>query len=193
MKQVNVPREWWIEEFEACESTSNERWEAYAEARESNNAEQNLIHVIEYSAVRGLKDELKEMTDLKNKAAEIAIAIGFEHNCKVKEIEDLKAELSALREATSAHDKSRANLILENDRLREDINKLRVAKDQWTKNDQITFGELIMERAKLRSVLAMHHQWHQDIGTVIIDGDELNLSLEYSDSTMCEKTMEVLK
>lgn len=46
---------------------------------------------------------------------------------------------------------------------------------------------------KLVEALNMHHQWHQDIGAVTLDdGTELNLSLEYADSTMCEKTDEAL-
>ena len=48
------------------------------------------VHVIEKSAY----DELLAM---KNKAAEIAIAIGFEHNMMVKERDQLKVELEACR------------------------------------------------------------------------------------------------
>jgi hypothetical protein len=43
---------------------------------------------------------------------------------------------------------------------------------------------------EMAEALRMQHQWQQEIGVVkLMPGDhELNLSLEYSDSTMCEKT-----
>lgn len=56
------------------------------------------------------------------------------------------------------------------------------------------YESLLKEAEALREALAMQHQWQQDIGVVkLMPGDhELNLSLEYSDSTMCEKTCEAL-
>lgn len=55
--------------------------------------------------------------------------------------------------------------------------------------------QLHTENKRLREALEMHHQWHQDVGVVkLVPGDiELNLSLEYTDSTLCEKTMEALQ
>jgi hypothetical protein len=55
---------------------------------------------------------------------------------------------------------------------------------------------------KLRSVLRKHHQWHLNIGTVVLseedkDGNkqtyELNLSSEYGDSTLCDETLDALR
>lgn len=40
--------------------------------------------------------QLREMTAMKDKAAEIAIAIGFEHNQMVKKCTELKAALEGL-------------------------------------------------------------------------------------------------
>jgi len=50
---------------------------------------------------------------------------------------------------------------------------------------------------KLQQVIEQHHKWHQDIGIVKLiheDGKEteLDLSLEYSDSSLCDETMEAL-
>lgn len=49
----------------------------------------------------------------------------------------------------------------------------------------------------LRQALEAHHVWHQNIGTVQIEhaeGEwhELDMSLEYSDSFLCEKTLAAL-
>ncbi len=60
--------------------------------------------------------------------------------------------------------------------------------------------ELVAEEKKtkiLRKVLERHHQWHQDIGAVKLIHDdgketELDLSLEYSDSSLCDETIEAL-
>ena len=50
---------------------------------------------------------------------------------------------------------------------------------------------------KLKQVLSKHHQWHQDIGLVKLIHEnsketELDLSTEYSDSSLCDDTMDAL-
>ena len=51
---------------------------------------------------------------------------------------------------------------------------------------------------KLVETLRQHHKWHQELGEVKIklgnnEWLELDLSLEYSDSSLCEKTCECLE
>lgn len=48
---------------------------------------------------------------------------------------------------------------------------------------------------KIKSVLDKHHKWHNEIGEVIYPGEgiEIDLSLEYQDSSLCEETIEALK
>ena len=57
--------------------------------------------------------------------------------------------------------------------------------------------DLMVINQELRQVLKTHHQWHQDIGVVkLVHGDgeetELDLSAEFCDSDLCDKTMEAL-
>lgn len=77
--EETAPREWKIYGVICAEKGSA----AY------NAAPSKCIEVIEKSAYA-------KMEALKDKAAEIAIAIGFEHNQKVREIEQLKADEAKL-------------------------------------------------------------------------------------------------
>lgn len=54
-----------------------------------------------------------------------------------------------------------------------------------------------VKRRQIRDVLLKHHQWHQEIGMVRLVANEetglnepvdLDMSLEYQDSTLCEET-----
>jgi hypothetical protein len=53
--------------------------------------------------------------------------------------------------------------------------------------------------AELEAALRRHHEWHQNIGEVLFPCDDnhvdivtIDLSLEYSDSSMCEQTVSAL-
>ena len=70
--------------------------------------------------------------------------------------------------------------------------------DGWLDRAEKEIKELKDENEKLRAVLKRHHQWHQDIGVVKLvheDGKEteLDLSMEYSDSSLCDESIEALR
>ena len=55
---------------------------------------------------------------------------------------------------------------------------------------------LTKSNLELQSVLRLHHGWHAAIGTVKLGSNdtwaEVDLSLEYTDSTLCKRTLEAL-
>jgi hypothetical protein len=66
-------------------------------------------------------------------------------------------------------------------------------------NDVTELTRLRAENERLREALIKHHQWHQETGVVQFFPDDdnpegyvLDLSLEYSDSSLCEQTIAAL-
>ncbi len=58
-------------------------------------------------------------------------------------------------------------------------------------------GALERENERLRKALLEHHRWHQDVGDILLPVEEgepikLDLSAEYADSSMCERTIAAL-
>jgi hypothetical protein len=77
------------------------------------------------------------------------------------------------------------------------------AKTNLSSRDEKAMRWALAEIYRFKNVLRKHHQWHLDIGTVLFPDDsgdghhgspvEVNLTDSYSDSTLCEETLEALK
>lgn len=81
-------REWWIEFGEECDP-----FVMHSKPQFPSEA----VHVIEYAEYLRVVYEREELQKLKDKAADIAIAIGIEHNQKVKELAEARAEVERLK------------------------------------------------------------------------------------------------
>ncbi len=66
---------------------------------------------------------------------------------------------------------------------------------------QELYNKIMREKEELKRVLRQHDRWHNEIGRIIIPKGEdtqleqdveLNLSLEYQDSGLCEDTIKAL-
>ena len=73
----------------------------------------------------------------------------------------------------------------------------------WDRNRSMLDGTIAVleddKTAELRAVLKSHHDWHQAVGTVLFPAEpeqpgpiEIDLSAEYADSTLCERTLRAL-
>ncbi len=60
-------------------------------------------------------------------------------------------------------------------------------------------NELVERADTAIAVLKQHHDWHQEIGTILFPAEaqqdgptEIDLSVEYADSTLCNRTMDAI-
>lgn len=150
-----APREWFIprENLDRADRNCDLGDSVAARIYKYPHKDDGHVGLIEKSAFDAVVRERDEVKAMKDRAAEIAIAIGFEHNQKAKEIERLEKDLRELKaEFEHWFDADYTQALKRRNELKAEVEKLQAEnaslKDQlqWSIKNEAQYKEAIQVR-----------------------------------------------